>query len=149
MVMCFYLVSILFCPVRCRVIPSFQWLFGSLWDAVTVRVLFMGQIDLYANYLFYIEILEINKWIQVYVITLSCHQHRYPWPSLATPRYRSSLMAGPQGYIPYPHRAAVCRFELVALLLLGHVKGSIGEHHLWARPCFSSSILHAWFIKLW
>ena len=34
-----------------------------------------------------------------------------------------------QGYIPYPHRAAVCRFELVALLLLGHVKGSIGVHH--------------------
>ena len=29
----------------------------------------------------------------------------YPWPSLATSPYRSSLLAGPQGYIPYPHRA--------------------------------------------
>ena len=24
--------------------------------------------------------------------------------------------------------------------------GSIGEHHLWARPCFSSSVLHVWFV---
>ena len=81
----------------------------------------------------------------IYII-LSCHQHGYPWPSLATPPYRSSLPAGPQGYIPYPHRAVVCRFELVALLLLGHVKDSIGVHHLWARPNFSSSVLHVWFV---
>ena len=31
--------------------------------------------------------------------------HHHLWPSLATPPYRSSLPAGPQGYIPYPHRA--------------------------------------------
>ena len=61
---------------------------------------------------------------------MSRRQHGYPQPSLATPTYRSSLLAGYQGYIPYPHRAAVCRFELVTLLLLGHVSGSIGEHHL-------------------
>ena len=61
---------------------------------------------------------------------------------LTTPLYRSSLPAGPQGYIPYPHRAAVCRCELVALTLLGHVKGFIRVHHLWARPYFSSSVLH-------
>ena len=73
------------------------------------------------------------------IIILSCHQHGYPWPFLATSPYRSSLLAGPQGYIPYPHRADVSRFELVTLLLLGHVKGSIGVHHLWARPYFSSS----------
>ena len=24
--------------------------------------------------------------------------------------------------------------------------GSIGVHHLWARPCFSSSVLHVWFV---
>ena len=23
---------------------------------------------------------------------------------------------------------------------------SIGVHHLWARPCFSSSVLHVWFV---
>ena len=33
----------------------------------------------------------------------------------------------------------VCRCELVVLLLLGHMRGSIVEHHLWARPCFSMS----------
>ena len=26
--------------------------------------------------------------------------------------------------------------------------GSIGVHHLWARPCSSSSVLRAWFVKL-
>ena len=44
-------------------------------------------------------------------------------------------IVGPQGYIPYPHRAAVRRFELFVLLLLGHKRGSIGEHHM------SSSLL--------
>ena len=69
------------------------------------------------------------KLIYIIIIVLSCHQHRYPWPSLATPPYCSSLLDGPQGYIPYQHRAVVCRFKPVTLLLLGHVKGSIGEHH--------------------
>ena len=27
----------------------------------------------------------------IIIIILSCHQHGYPWPSLATPTYRSSL----------------------------------------------------------
>ena len=31
-------------------------------------------------------------------------------------------------------------------ILLGHIWGSIGLHHLWARPCFSSSVLHVWFV---
>ena len=76
------------------------------------------------------------------IIIMSCHQHGYPWPSLATPPYCSSLLAGPKGYFPYPDTASVCRFELVVLLLLGHMRGSIGVHYLWARPCFSSSVLH-------
>ena len=78
---------------------------------------------------------RVHPW--EFTIILSCHQHRYPWPSLATPPYRSSLLAGPQGYTRYPHRATVCKFVLVALLLLGHAKGSTGVHHLWARPYFS------------
>ena len=53
-----------------------------------------------------------------------------PDPLLPLLPYRSSLLAGPQGYILYPHRAAVCRFKLVTLLLLSHVRGSIGEHHM-------------------
>ena len=60
--------------------------------------------------------------------------------------YRSLLPAGPQGYTHYPHWAALCKFELVALFLLGHVKGSMGVHHLWARLYFFSSVLHVWFV---
>ena len=69
-----------------------------------------------------------------------------PDPPLATSPYRSSPLAGLQGYIPYPHRAAECMFELVVLLLPGHMWGSIGVHHLWARLCFSSSVLRVWFV---
>ena len=72
----------------------------------------------------------------------------YPWPSLASSPYRSSPLEGLQGYIPYPHITAVCMFELVVLLLLVHMWGSIGVHPLWARPFFSSSVLRVWFVKL-
>ena len=70
--------------------------------------------------------------IRTVIIILSRHQRGYTWPSLATPPNRSLLPVGPQGYTLYPHRAAVCRFEQAVLLLHGHVKGSIGVHHLWA-----------------
>ena len=86
-----------------------------------------------------------NQVFDVHII-MSCHQHGYPWPSLATSPYHSSPPAGLQGYILCPHIAAVCKFKLVVLLLLGHMWGSIGVHHLWARPCFSSSVLRVWFI---
>ena len=78
------------------------------------------------------------------------HHHVVPlaWISLtlATSPYHSSLLAGLQGYIPYPHIAAVCMFELVVLLLLGHMQGSIGVHHWWVRPWFSSSVLRVWLV---
>ena len=77
--------------------------------------------------------------IYIYIIML-CRQHGYPWPSLATSPYRSSPLAGLQSYIPYPHIAAECMFKPVILLLPGHTWGSIGVHHLWARPCFSIMI---------
>ena len=88
----------------------------------------------------------VNLVIFRYFIIVSCRLHGYPWPSLATSPYHSSPLAGLQGYVPYPHIAAVCLFVLVVLLLLGHMRGSIGVHHLWARPCFSSSVLHVWFV---
>ena len=56
---------------------------------------------------------------------MSCRQHGYPIPSLATSPYYSSPLAGLQGYILCPHIAAVCKFELVVPLLLGHMWGSI------------------------
>ena len=80
------------------------------------------------------------------IIIMSCRQHGYPWPSLATSPYYSSPLAGLQGYILYPHIAAECMFELVILFLLGHMWGSIGVHHLWACPCFSSSVLRVCFV---
>ena len=54
---------------------------------------------------------------------MSCRQHGYPCPSLATFPYRSLPPAGLLDYIPYLHIAAVCMFELVVLLLLGHKWG--------------------------
>ena len=66
--------------------------------------------------------------IIIIIIIMSCRQHGYPWPSLATSPYYSSPLAGLQGYILCPHTATV--------LLLGHMWGSTGIHHLWARPCF-------------
>ena len=93
---------------------------------------------------------QTNDWclIELLVIHSNHHHHHVvlvawiSWPSLATFPYRSSPLAGLQGYIPYPHIAAECMFVLVVLLLLGHMWGSIRVHHLWARPCFSSSVLH-------
>ena len=85
-------------------------------------------------------------YIYIIIIIMSCHWHGYPWPSLATFPYRSSPLAGLQGYILYPHIAAECMFVLVILLLPGHMWGSIRVHHLWVHLCFSSSVLHVWFI---
>ena len=48
----------------------------------------------------------------------------------ATPPYRSSPSVGLQDNILYPHIAAECTFELVTLLLRGHVWGSIRVHLL-------------------
>ena len=65
-----------------------------------------------------------------YISSSSCRATSTDIPvSLATSPNQSSLLAGVQGYIPYPHIAAVCMFELVFLLLLGHMRGSIGVHH--------------------
>ena len=61
---------------------------------------------------------------------MSNRRHGYSLPSLSTSPYRSSPLAGFQGYIPYPHIAARCMFMLVVLLLPGHMWRSIGVHHL-------------------
>ena len=42
-------------------------------------------------------------------------------------------------FILYPHIATVCMFELVVLLLLGQMWGSIGVNHLWVRPAFPAA----------
>ena len=82
----------------------------------------------------------------IIIIIMSCRQHGYPWPSLATSPSHSSLPAGLQGYILCPHIVAVCKFVLVVLLLHIHMWGSTGVHRLWARPYFSSSVPRVWFV---
>ena len=81
--------------------------------------------------------LHTVKWFQaIIIIMMSCCQHGYPWPSLATPPYRSSLLAGLQGHIPYPHRTAECMFELVVLLLSGvHRRTSLMNLSLLLQQC--------------
>ena len=68
-----------------------------------------------------------NENVKLHIITVSEHttywlqsssswraaDTDYPWHSLATSPYHSSPLAGLQGYIQCPHRAAVCKFELV------------------------------------
>ena len=78
------------------------------------------------------------------IIIMSRYQHRYFWPSLATPPYSPLVPAVLQDYISNWHRVGVCRFELDLLPLLVHMKGSTGVHHLWTRPYFSSSVPQPW-----
>ena len=59
-----------------------------------------------------------------YIYISSCRAASTDIPDPLSPH--SSPLAGLQSYIPYPHIAAVCMFELVVLLLIGH----IGVHHL-------------------
>ena len=66
--------------------------------------------------------------LTIITIIMSCRRYGYPWPSHATSPYRSSPLAGFQVHISYPHIATVRMFELVILLLLGHMWGSIGVH---------------------
>ena len=86
--------------------------------------------------------------IYIIIIIMSRRLRGYPWPSLAISPYHSSPPAGLQDYNPCPHIAAVCKFVLVVPLLHIHEWGSTGVHRLWARPCFSSSVLRVWFVEL-
>ena len=90
-----------------------------------------------------------NRILSGIINILSHHQHGYPWLFLATLLYHPLLPVGLQGYIPYLHRATVCRFELVVLPLLVLVKGSTGVRHLWVHLYFSGSVLHVWFFLTW
>ena len=54
--------------------------------------------------------LVIRIIIIIIIIIMSCRKHGYPWPSLASSPNCSLPLAGLQGYIPYPHIAAVCMY---------------------------------------
>ena len=78
--------------------------------------------------------------IYIYIIML-CHQHGYPWPSLATSSYRSLPLAGLQGYIPYSHWAAVCmhiragRHAFARLYVGVHRSTSLMSSSLFLKHC--------------
>ena len=96
--------------------------------------MFYRNIHIY--WIFQVNHRKITLMHQIYIyiyiiIIMSCRQHRYPWPSLATSPFPSSPLACLQGYILCLHIVAVCRFELVVLLLHSHMWGSIGVHHLY------------------
>ena len=83
--------------------------------------------------------------IIIIINIILCRQHGYPWPSLATPPYHSSFLAGLQGYIPYPHKAAACMFELAVQLLLGQYVGVYRSTSLMSSYNFN---IIAWKITL-
>ena len=138
-VSCYYLPSIhknnkIIC-VR-EVLNIFRWF--SSYEIITLRVGCWSSSFGWGPHCYSLD-------ISLIIIIISRHQHRNTWPSPATPPYRPLLPTWPQCYILYRHRAAVCRFELVVLPLLVHLRESTRVHHLWSRPYFSSSVLHVWF----
>ena len=88
--------------------------------------------------------------IKIHIQELYHHHHHVVLVariSLTLSRHSSlSFIAGLLEKILYPHIVVECMFALVVLLLHGHVWGSIRVHHLWVHPCFSSSVLHVWFV---
>ena len=79
------------------------------------------------------------------------HHHVVPLVriSLTLPRHFSlSFIASGRssGLHPVSSHSCWMYVRVVVLLLPGHMWGSIGAHHLWARPCFSSSVLQVWFV---
>ena len=93
------------------------------------------------------------------IYTLAYHHHHHVVPlarisltfSFATSPFSSSPLAGLQRYIPYPHRAAVCMFELVVLLLLGHMGGvhrstSLMSSSLLLQQCPACLVRVTWIV---
>ena len=76
-------------------------------------------------------------YIIIIIIIMSCRQHGYPWPYLATSPYHSSLLAGLQGYIPYPHITAVCMYVRASRPAFAWPYA--GVH--WSTSLMSSSLL--------
>ena len=95
--------------------------------------------------------LSLSLSLSIYIYIYNHHHHvvLVARISLTLSRhfpYRSSPQAGLPDNIPYPHIVAECMFVLAVLLLPGNVCGSTRVHHFLVRPCFSSSVLHVWFV---
>ena len=116
---------------------------------------------MYVNGLTYTTGISLNKNVEPKIFWLTCtpqftecvcvcvcvcvniyHYHHVVPPARISPTLSchfslSSPLAGLQGYILCPHIAAVCKFELVVLLLLGHMWGSITYELVLASPAVS------------
>ena len=131
----------------CTLLKNWPCVACCLWWGVWINAYIYVWVSVCVHVCVCINIyIYIYIYIYIIIIIMSCRQHGYPLPSLATSPYHSSAPAGLQGSILCTHIDAVCKFKLVVLLLVGHMWGSIGVHHLWARPCFSSSVLRVWFV---
>ena len=88
------------------------------------------------------------RFIVQYIIIMSHCLFGFPWLSFAIlPRpYHPSIQADPPDYVLCPYTAVIDKFLLVGHHLHVHVKGSIGERHLWVRPYFSSDDPHVLFV---
>ena len=85
--------------------------------------------------------------IIIIIIIMSCREHGYPWPSLATSPYHSSPLAGLQGYIPYPQIAAVCIFELLISHMWGvHRSTSLMSSSLLLHQCPACLVRLTWIV---
>ena len=99
-----------------------------------------------------IDMLLKSHWKkEIKIIIIHIHHHIVPLAriSLTLSRHFSlSFIASGRssGLHPVFTLATECMFVLVVLLLPGHMWGSIGVYHLWTSPCFSSSVLHVWFV---
>ena len=122
---------------------SFKWI-ATVGIGIHPTKASLSQLVNFKNAIWTLE----ERYAIIIIIIMSRRLRGYPWPSLAISPYHSSPPAGLQDYNPCPHIAAVCKFVLVVPLLHIHEWGSTGVHRLWARPCFSSSVLRVWFVEL-
>ena len=131
-------------PVRATELVLVWFGFMAYGDGIGFGLVWFGLVLWHINHCWLFN--AKSTFIPLIIIITSCWKHGYPWSSLATFPYRSSPLAGLLDNILSPHIVAECMFVLVVLLLHGHVWGSIRVHHLWVRPCISSSVLHVWFV---
>ena len=118
----------------------------------------MGQIELF-NHLLWIIIIsylkgyhhhhQVTLLAQTLSLSLSLTLSLSLSLSLSFHPYYPSLPGLPDDVL-CPYRAIVGKFFLISQDRHVHMKGYNGEHYLWVRLCFSSSVLHILFdLFLW
>ena len=103
--------------------------------------------------LFYMYLLTLDTGAELISSSLSSSSCRTASTDIPDPlsSLRSSPLAGLQGYIPYPHIAAVCMFEPVVLLLPGHKVGfhrntSLMSSSLLLQQCPACLVRLTWIV---